>query len=83
MFGGTQWPFALKAFRKVEVRPSGGCYLSHRSLWQADGTHIANIIIFPYICPAWLARHHFFGAMYPLGDLMVGVGGRVNILDVT
>ena len=30
MFGGTQWPFALKAFRKVEVRPSGGCYLSHR-----------------------------------------------------
>ena len=36
LFGDPLWPFALKAFRKVEVRPSGGCYLSHRPLRQAQ-----------------------------------------------
>lgn len=34
LIGDPQWPFAVKAFRKLRLRPSCEGYLSHRSLRQ-------------------------------------------------
>ena len=52
LFGGTQRPFALKAFRKVEVRPSGVCYLSHRPLRQAQWPDVRTRIFYVGSCLA-------------------------------